>query len=241
MFKNKWILLIILASIAGACRNLPEADKELGYRIVEMDRVIEDTAYYSIRMQYPDFSSDDKVKNEGLEVLNNKITSFLDTASHYYWGINTTAIVHFLKQSGSLGKYELINTYTILDSTQALISLKMETYSYALGAHGFNALHTYNWDLANNKMLKLEDVLDLSSPEKNNVLNKLLQENFVNPEGCFNDLPTADKDFDLFGLESGFLVFFYEAYELGAYSCGEASVRISLDELRDAGLWKADL
>jgi hypothetical protein len=206
-----------------------------------MDRITEDTAYYSIRMQYPVFSSDDKVKHESLEGLNNKITSFLDTAAQYYWGINTTAIVHFLKESGSAGRYELINNYSILDSTQNLISLKMETYSYALGAHGFNALHTYNWDLSGNKLLKLDDLLDLSSPEKNALLNELLQKNFVDPEDCFNDLPTADKDFELFGLEPGFLVFFYQAYDLGAYSCGEATVRISLDELRDADLWKADL
>lgn len=241
MLKNKWIVLIILAIIVGACRDLPESDNSPTYRIVEMDRVIEDTAYYSIRMHYPVFSSDDKVENDKLEFLNQEIASFLDTASHYYWGVHTTAIVHFLKETKASGKYELTNKYTILDSTKTLISLKMETYSYAMGAHGFNALHTYNLDLANNKMLKLEDILDLSSKEKNELLNKLLQKNFVDPEDCFNDLPTANKDFELFGLEPGFLVFFYQAYDLGAYSCGEASVRISLDELRDVGLWKADL
>ena len=224
--------------IAWACKNSSHSETSLDYKVVEMKRIIEDTAHYSINMAFPVFSSHIATKNKNLELLNKKIQAFLDTAAYYYWGVRVEDVEKMITETGSAGKFVLINNYHLLDTTPALISVKLETYSYALGAHGFNALHTFNFDLTNNTFLKLSDVLDLSSQANIDRLNALLKANFNNPEDCFNELPTADADFILFGKEPDSLVFFYEAYELGAYYCGEAVVKILVNDLKKADLWK---
>jgi hypothetical protein len=114
----------------------------------------------------------------------------------------------------------------------------METYSYALGAHGFTALHTYNYDLERNRLLVISDILNLSTPDNITTLNNLLARNFENPNDCFTQAPTADAQFQLFGIRPEHLVFYYEAYELGAYSCGIASINVPIEQLLEAGLWK---
>jgi len=164
--------------------------------------------------------------------------SLLDTAAAYYWGVEMDSVKYFIDEAGSSAQYALSNKYRILDTTGNVISILMETYSYALGAHGFTALHTYNFDIEQNRFLSINDLLDFSKPDNILQLNKILKDHFENPEGCFNDTPTADGNFELFGIEPENLVFFYEAYELGAYYCGIARVSVPIEELKKAGLWK---
>jgi hypothetical protein len=117
----------------------------------------------------------------------------------------------------------------------------MDTYSYALGAHGFTAIHTYNFDVKTGRFIRFKDVLNLNDSTNIRKLANLLKENFENPEDCFNDEPTADGTFKLFAFEPENMIFYYEAYELGAYYCGMASVKVPVADLREAGLLKKEM
>jgi hypothetical protein len=165
------------------------------------------------------------------------MSAFLDTAAFYYWGVDTEGAKSIIDDTKTHGVFMFYNSYQLTDTTNALVSVVFESYSYALGAHGFTAITTFNYDIANRRLLDLTDMIDISSEEKLAVLNGLLIENFENPFGCFTKEPSVDGEFIRFGMEPGFLVFHYEAYELGAYSCGEAVVKIPVDALREAGIW----
>jgi hypothetical protein len=233
-----WKYLGLILSITVIFTSCGSDDKHsLKYRILESSSVIEDTAYYSIKLEYPVFIVEDE-DLQSLDTLNNTIEQFLDTAAAYYWGTDPDSVKFIIDETETAGKYVLDNKSEILDTTNQLISLKMETYSYALGAHGFIAIHTWNFDIETGKFLRLDDLLDLSDSTKVTALNNLLLQNFENPEDCFNENPVADGSFELFGLEPEYMVFYYEAYELGAYYCGMATVRIPYEALKEAGLWK---
>ena len=239
MIKHTKILFVImagfLASVIISCNAELSEEDTPGYRVIENEKIIEDTACYSIRLQYPSFIADaDSVQT--LEILNAQIEGFLDTAAHYYWRMPPDSTGQIIEEAGSAGIFTLDNRYTILDTTNRFISLKMETYSYALGAHGFTAIHTYNFDIENGVFLKFDDILDLDDTTRVAKLNALLKENFENPEDCFNDEPTANGSFELFAVEPEYVVFYYEAYELGAYYCGTAIVKVPVKDLREAGL-----
>lgn len=238
MIKHAGYLAValVLALFAASCGSKKQ---EPAYHILENSRAIEDSANYSIKMEYPDFISN-KEKDTSLGLLNHSISSFLDTAAHYYWGTTPDSTKIVKDTTGAAGRFELDNTYEILDTTDKVISVMMETYSFALGAHGFTAIHTYNYDIEHQRMLKITDMLNLSAPGNVDLLNDLLKQYFVNKENCFNQDPTADATFKLFGLQPGFMVFYYEAYELGAYYCGSAKVKVPYDALEKAGLFRKE-
>jgi len=81
-------------------------------------------------------------------------------------------------------------------------------------------------------------MLDLSDNEKLHRFNQLLVEAFVNPDECFSEKPKIESNYEKFALSPDYLVIYFEAYELGAYYCGAAEILVSIDELKEAGLWK---
>lgn len=232
-------LLLVIIFLALSCVNTNDSDNLKKYRVVESSSVIEDTACYTINIEYPYFVADGD-EEQGFDTLNETIQFFMDTAARYYWGVEPDSAKVLIDETGAAGKYVLDNKYQLLDTTPDVISILMETYTYALGAHGFTALHTYNFDVKERRFIAIGDLLDFSNPETTDQLNQLLAKNFVNPEDCFNDIPTADEQFELFGIEKGNIVFYYEAYTLGPYYCGWAKVVVPIEQLKAAGLWKRD-
>lgn len=243
MKKQKTLALLVLSGFLTwamfSCKTDTAKSESLGYRIIESSKAIEDTASYSIKMEYPVFISNDD-SNKNVEILNREIEGFLDSAARYYWGVAPDSTKQILDETGAAGRFTLDNKYTILDTTHRFISLKMETYSFALGAHGFTAIHTYNFDIKTGKFIQFSEVLNLKDSSNIMQLNSLLKKYFVNPDDCFNEEPTANSNFTLFGIEPEYVVFYYEAYELGAYYCGMAAVKVPIDELRAAGLLIAE-
>lgn len=231
-----YFIFSALVLLAWSCDSESNTNENKSYTLIDSHRMIEDSAYYEIDLEFPVFvGKDDK---NSLDELNSAIGELLDTAAIYYWGIPPDSVKAEIESTEASGTYVLNNKYTVLDTSAHRISIMMETYSYALGAHGFTALHTYTFDVEHSKMLTIGDILDLSDEENIASLNALLVENFENPEDCFTLPPSADANFQLFGLTPENLVFYYEAYELGAYSCGMAKVSVPISSLIEAGLWK---
>ncbi len=236
---NKFHLLLfsfIAMLMVVSCGRSSKKDEGLAYSIVYSQKVDIDSLYYQIDIEFPVFVSDDTAIFS-FEILNDAMSAFLDTAAYYYWGVDREGAKNSIDETETHGVFMFYNRYHVTDSTNSIVSVVFESYSYALGAHGFTAITTYNYDIVSRQWLDLTDIVDISTEENLAALNDLLIEYFENPYGCFTKEPTADSDFKRFGTEPGFLVFHYEAYELGAYSCGEAVVKIPVDALREAGIW----
>jgi len=236
---NKTTLLLLMAiAIVFACHRKPSDKYKPEYSMVEQAKIIGDTGYFSIDLEYPLFNSTDNSKNQSFDLLNKKMETFLDTAATYYWGTDTNGARKLIDETGSHGKYELMNRYEALSKDVNLISVKFETYSYALGAHGYTAITTFNFDVKNSKFLKLTDLISINTAEEQNTLNALLVKYLENPQQCFDKDPEAGKGFERFGVTAENMIFYFEAYELGAYYCGAAAIKVPIKVLIESGIWK---
>jgi len=236
---NKSTLLLLMAIVfAFACHRKPAEKYKPEYSMIEQSKIIGDTAYFSIDLQYPLFNSADNSKNTGLDLLNKRMAAFLDTAANYYWGTDADGARKVIDETGAHGKYELLNRYEALSKEVNLISVKFETYSYALGAHGFTAITTFNFDVKNSKFLELTDFISINTAEEQNTLNALLVKYLENPQQCFDKEPSVGKEFENFGVTMENMIFYFEAYELGAYYCGAAAIKIPIKVLKESGIWK---
>jgi len=240
MKTRTFILLLVLVAVISCTTSTEDTDQteSKNYQIVEQSKLIEDTLYYTVDYQYPFFKSENEEISVKINKLNKRIKIFLDHAEQTYWGTDTDGAVEIVKESESSGKYELMNRYEILDTTDLLISLKFETYSYALGAHGFTAIITYNFDINAGKILTLTDIVDLSEKSNLKQFNKILADSFENPYDCFTEKPKVEDNYEKFALSPEHLIIYFEAYELGAYACGSAEIKIPIEKLIDNGLWK---
>jgi hypothetical protein len=234
--KTKAIFLVALVAALWACNRHQTDEKPIEYSVIEQSTITGDTAYYYIKLEFPLFKADQPADDSLLEPLNSRIESFVDTAAKFYWGMEVKDVPGYIDTVQAHGKFELYNNYEILLSTSDTISLRLETYSYALGAHGFTAFHTYNYDIRHQRFIGLDEVLDLSSDTNVNSINELLARYFENPEDCFTEVPTINVNEQLWGFRPEYMVFFYEAYELGAYVCGSTEVKIPMQELRKRNL-----
>jgi len=241
MRKLSFTALVLLLILSFSCRYFRKkpAETNLLYKTLVSEIIAGDSVYYKIDLKKPVFVLNDSL-DASLKELNQAMESFLDTATFYFWGTDTTGAIEIVKETGTSGFYLLMNNYRILDSTDKIISVVFETYSYALGAHGFTAITTFNYDLRRKKMLEVGDLIDFSKPDSQEVLNNLLKKYLVDEQNCFDVEPFADKDFSRFALDPDHVVFFYEAYELGAYACGSAEIKIPKAELTLAGIFKGE-
>jgi len=240
MKTKQFLLLFVLISIISCTTNTEDKEQKepLNYQVMEYSKKIQDTLYYTIDYQYPFFKSENEELSGQLNKLNERVKYFLDLAEHTFWGVDAKGAIKIIQESEASGKYELMNRYDILDSSNRLISLKFETYSYALGAHGFTAINTYNLDLTTGKLLALSDVADLSDEGKLKKFNALLVTNFKDASDCFSEEPNVDSKYDKFAISPGYLHVYFEAYELGPYACGAAEIIIPIKNLKEAGIWK---
>jgi hypothetical protein len=195
-----------------------------------------DSLYYQIDVYQPRFVADAGA-DLPIADLNFAIQQFLDTATTYFWGTDTAGVRQIMNETNASGHFVLTNSYFIKDTTDHFISLMMETYSYALGAHGFTAITTFNYDLKQGRFLELSDFVDLTTPENMEEMEICLVSYLDDPEECFSMLPDVEANFKRFAVSPENLIFYYEAYELGAYSCGAAEISVPIEELKTAGLW----
>jgi len=238
MKRQYFFVGLVAISLIFSC-NRAKKQKQTGklpYTIEHLEMLRVDSLYYLIDIQQPRFVADTGV-NLPFADLNVAIQQFLDTATTHFWGTDTTGARQIIDETGASGYFILMNRYFVKDTTENLISLMMETYSYALGAHGFTAITTFNYDLKEGRFLELSDFVDLSTPENMEEMEICLISYLYDPEECFSMLPGVEDDFKRFAISPENLIFYYEAYELGAYSCGAAEISVPIDELKAAGLW----
>jgi hypothetical protein len=238
MKKQYLFFGLVIISCIFSCNRTKKKEQtgKLPYAIEHMEVLMVDSLYYQIDIQQPRFVSEAGADLPIAE-LNAAIQQFLDTATTYFWGTDTTGARQIIDETGASGYFILMNRYFVKDTTEHMISLMMESYSYALGAHGFTAITTFNYDLIEGRLLELSDFVDLSTPENMEEMEICLVSYLDDPEECFSMLPGVDADFKRFAVSPENLIFYYEAYELGAYSCGNAEISVPIEELKTAGLW----
>lgn len=143
-----------------------------------------------------------------------------------------------LKALSSNHQINLLVKPKILQAQGKVVTVVLNRSSYLGGAHGSAAQHYYNFDLKEQKQIKLEDLL---RPQQKAALEKLAHEAF---KTWVTDSKLADNVADYeqawpFKLSNNFLlgeqglILQYGEYEIGPYVVGLPRLVIPYDQLQD--------
>ncbi len=143
-----------------------------------------------------------------------------------------------LKALSSNHQINLLVKPKILQAQGKVVTVVLNSSSYLGGAHGSAAQHYYNFDLKEQKQIKLEDLL---RPQQKAALEKLTHEAF---KTWVMDSKLADNVADYeqawpFKLSNNFLlgeqglILQYGEYEIGPYVVGLPRLVIPYDQLQD--------
>ncbi len=122
-------------------------------------------------------------------------------------------------------------------NTQDLVTLAYLNYSFSGGAHGNYGTTFKVYDLAQQKVLTLNDIFKPGyETTLNQALDQAIRENYEIPadrglsEVLFEDTIAAN---DNFGLTAKGIIFNYVPYEISAYAVGEIRLFISFEDLKE--------
>ena len=238
------LLAISLQSCSGFTykerTNEQSSDTPLSYTLEKT--VLNDTSrYYTVSIEYPLAKTTSAGGNQAfVDAFNQSMKTMIDSLTLQYRGEQLDSLKKLINETRTSGKFETYVKYKTFLVSDHYLGLKLEIYEYTLGAHGFTSQRCLNFSVPDGKLLKLTDVLDLDGG-KLSTLNSLLVQCFENPDSCFDGKPEISENYPRFSLDDEELVFTFEAYELGPYACGEASIPVPYSLLRKSNLLKVNL
>lgn len=133
--------------------------------------------------------------------------------------------------------YQTIEARPLTDNPDYLTYI-INTSEYRGGAHGTYATTYLNFDAANGRLMRLNDVF---KPDYQKGLNELLLKKLMQQTGCATLEELEDKaylqDTDMypsndFRLGKDSIYFLYNIYEIAPYSTGITEIALPYDELR---------
>ncbi len=232
------VLLILLASIVGGLiiytnnvnsqiqnnnsNNPPVVTNESSYKIVSKTES-DETSTYTINIKYPTIEnySDKKVQDSFNAFITNVIAQFEK-------GVKST--------TSTEGKNTLEYDYEVFYQGDRFVSILMSGSEYTGGVHPTPVLKAINYDLKENKEIKLVDLAtkySLAYEDKISMLasaelEKKLGQDFIE-EGVAADL----ENFREFNFNKTILKITFSAYQVGPYAIGTPSVEIPLAKLSE--------
>ena len=164
-------------------------------------------------------SPDDQDK---IKTIDQGITNFIDEFR--------TANAEF-PDSPASQEYEFNSNSTVSEETENLLSLKMETYSYWGGAHGYASTSYLNFDKKNSTELTIEKLIKEKGKFKDMAEERFREQQGIPPKGNINETGYffENDTFSLpqnIGFEDDELVLIYNPYEVAAYAEGQIILKI---------------
>lgn len=147
------------------------------------------------------------------------------------------------KNSGNHQGYTSDLSYNVVLANNDFVSLIILNYIYLGGAHGGTVYKTVNYDLKNNRELKLADIFApdfdyLKTISANSIaeLNKNL-EDLSDDEWIARGAGADAENFSNWNMSKNGLLITFDQYQVAAYAAGSPTVLIPYDKLKNI-LWK---
>lgn len=219
--------LLLLLAFAGCKKEIKIQSENV--------QAADNTSQWEIATSRPVFSSEDAAANSSCTKFNEHIQTLVA-------GLQDSLIAQAKSDYASLqaigdsmtGPYQLIVKDSVFQMNQDYISVRLLTYTFTGGAHGMTNFYGLNYDVKNQKLLTSKEILDYSKATE---INDLLKAYLENPEGCFSDAPTLEN-LSVLNISDTSVIFTYEQYILGPYSCGYATIAVPREKMKDMLLIK---
>lgn len=187
---------------------------------------VDTTQQWEITLKRPQFSSESGDVAEALMPLNERVDSLLIALTDSLKKQSAAFYAEFSREE-EFPMFQLYVSDSVFMATSERVSLLLPVYTYTGGAHGMTTFYAFNYDPGKKRFLTDEDMLDY---ERMGDINKLLKDNFSNPDSCFWEEPSLELATCINETPEA-VVFTYEQYVLGPYACGPVQVAVPKAQL----------
>lgn len=172
-----------------------------------------------------------------IEPVNEKMGQIVDSLIYNikmeainYFSISANKKANGRKVKKESFTYELVTRDTVFIANKNIISSRIMAYSFLGGAHGVTRFYSVNYSPKDTRFLSIGDILNLKMSD---YIDKAIENNFKNDNDCFNVKPTLEM-VSIVNISKNSIIFTYEHYLLGAYSCGYATIEVPINEIKNA-------
>lgn len=203
--------------------------------IIVDKKIKEEDRYLIIDVEVPQING---IINENAEkVINSKIMDYtymwineVKEISKEYFGPPLNEVPTF--------PYKLVSRYEVKRNND-ILSMYIDYYEYAGGAHGITNRVTYNIDVNTGKELYLKDLFK-SKYDYTSIINDEINKQIAKtPEAYFKGTNGFNgiKDNQQYFLEDGYLIVQFQYYDIAPYASGMPQFRIPLESFKDNFLY----
>ncbi|WLV25189.1 DUF4163 domain-containing protein [Aciduricibacillus chroicocephali] len=124
--------------------------------------------------------------------------------------------------------YDYDLSYKTKYNKKKKLSVLFNDYVYMGGAHGYNSVTSYNYNLSNGKRVKLNDILNTKT-KRSKVRKYVYNYTKRHPDKFFPDLKLSDikiNNSTQFYYTDGGIYLVFQIYELTAYAYGNPAIKI---------------
>lgn len=227
---KKVIFSILVLFAMFSCEQTPD------FKVGDIEQ-IDSTDVKVIKTIVPRITDRTERYKDVCDKINMEIKVFTDTVTDSFSKEATEFYDDFVKdaENPSSARYELATNYDHFYGDNDIISYRFLLYMYTAGAHGLTSFYSYIYDLKTGERLYLKDLFKTDEVSLSKI-NKLLKKHFENPYDCFDEEPEIDKDFENVNIVRDSVLFTFGYYQLGAYACGPAEIKLPLEELKEEKL-----
>jgi hypothetical protein len=259
--KNKnifWIiLLVIVVCVAGIILLGPEPRKDGVNKTIELGggstnnskmqlkSIDEKTALYKANIVYPYFDNADQSFNDLIaNTAKQTWDEFKQMTTENWKALKDTEFANQKTGDNPEQPFEFDLSCDIVQQTDKYISFVMRFGGYpGGGAHGYQNLITFTYDVANKKVIKLGDLFPtnpdylktLSEYSRKQLTNKLSQDSqdkeYLNNIKSMIEMGTepTDDNFKNFTIsKDNILTIYFGQYQVAPYASGEQRIEMSL-------------
>ncbi|MEH6406895.1 MAG: DUF4163 domain-containing protein [Leeuwenhoekiella sp.] len=138
----------------------------------------------------------------------------------------------------SAADYEIKVSTSISAETNNLVSIAVDSYTYWGGAHGYGSVSYFNFDKNSGEYLTPQQLISNKPEILKEAEVRFRKQQKISPSGNINSTGYFFED-DKFVLPQGIgfdeqnLILQYNPYEVAAYSVGQITIKIPLEEVKD--------
>lgn len=167
------------------------------------------------------------------KTINDEILSFASKLKEKFEFDSKEYLDFATKQGFPIRPYVLSSEYHIPYNQNNLLSIKNVFYEYTAGAHGYYYLRTYTLDFNSDKKLSLKDIFPKDYDYNSVITKEIFNQISLHTELYFPEYTESPQKLPVpynFFIEPGYLVIYYNLYEIAPYASGipEFKIPISL-------------
>ena len=210
--------------------NVSALSSDLSIKVTTKN-IREDLPEFKCNLKIPRIQTNDdsplskSVNDEILSFANNLKDKFESDSKEYLSSAN--------KQGAPIRPYVLSSEYHIPYNQNGILSIKNVFYEYTAGAHGYYYFRTYTLDFNSGKKLLLKDLFPSNYDYTSVITNEIMNQISLHTELYFPEYTESAQKLPVsynFFIEPGYLVVYYDLYEISPYASGipEFKIPISL-------------